>query len=36
MTKSAWILVALPIAIGLPAHAETVYQPGHRTWTNRR
>jgi hypothetical protein len=35
MTRIALSLIALLTAIGVPAtRAETVYQPGHRTWTN--
>jgi hypothetical protein len=38
MVKTAWILAVLPVALAATApssvSAETVYQPGHRTWTN--
>ncbi len=34
MTR-AWILIAVLTAAGAPVRAETVYEPGHRTWANQ-
>jgi hypothetical protein len=31
----AWILIALLAAVGAPVRAETVYEPGRRTWANQ-
>ncbi|MEJ0071441.1 MAG: hypothetical protein WDO24_24895 [Pseudomonadota bacterium] len=34
MRCCGWILLVLLATVGTAARAETVYQPGHRTWTN--
>jgi hypothetical protein len=34
MNLRRWVVVAGLAVAGGAAHAETVYQPGHRTWTN--
>jgi hypothetical protein len=34
MSRNAWMFVGLALAAAASARAETVYQPGHRTWTN--